>query len=128
MNARGWLWLERAQAALPLLGAAALAGVTWWLVQSASEDTGPASAAKVSSAPDYELQQARIVRVDAQGRLEAVLDGQRIRHYPATDQLHVDTLALSARDAQGQGLQATAHEGVADQRAEVVTLQGDVRA
>ena len=128
MNARWWLVLERAQAALPVLGAAALAGFTWWLVQSSPREGGASGAKPAASAPDYELHRARIVRVDPQGRLEAVLDGDRIRHFPATERLLVDELTLAARDAKGQSLHAQAREGEADQRAEVVTLRGQVRA
>lgn len=124
MSARLWLWLERAQATLPLLAVASLAGFSWWLVQSSPHDSGPSAPRRASSAPDYELHSARVVRVDPQGRLEAVLDGQVMRHYPDTDRLQIDQVVLTARDAKGQGLRAIAQQGEADQRAEVVTLRG----
>ncbi len=122
-----WLLAERAQAALPLLAAGGLAAFTWWLVQSSPHEGGPAGPARASSAPDYELRQARLARFDAQGRLEAILDGQTMRHFPDTDRLHIDQLVLSARDANGRGLHAVSNEGEADQRAEVVTLRGGAR-
>ena len=124
---RWWLWLERAQATLPLLAVASLAGFTWWLVQSSPKSDDGDRAALVSSAPDYELQQARVARFDAHGRLEAVLDGQVMRHYASTDLLHIDQLVLSARDEKGEGLHAVSREGEADRRAEVVTLRGGAR-
>ena len=124
MNARWWLVLERAQASLPLLAAAGLAGFTWWLVQSSPQEDGPPRAARVSSAPDYELHQARVARFDATGRLEAVVDGKGMRHFPEPDRLLIDQVLLLGRDEQGQGLRATARQGEADQSAEVVTLRG----
>lgn len=127
MNQRWWLVLERAQATLPLLAAASLAGFTWWLVQSSPKMGGARQAAQASSAPDYVLGKARIARFDAQGRLEAVLDGQSMRHFASTDRLYIDQVVLSARDEKGQGLHATANEGEADRRAEIVTLRGGAR-
>jgi lipopolysaccharide export system protein LptC len=127
MNPRWWLLLERAQATLPLLAAAGLAGFTWWLVQSSPKDGGPERPAQASSAPDYELSKARVARFDAQGRLEAVLDGDAMRHYPDTDRLQIDSLVLSARDEKGQALHAVSNRGEADRRAEVVTLTGGAR-
>ena len=124
MSPRWWLVLERAQASLPVLAAAGLAGFTWWLVQSSPQDEGPRPAAQVSSAPDYELNEARVARFDASGRLEAVVDGQVVRHYPVPDRLLIDEVLLLGRDEQGQGLRATARQGDADQSAAVVTLRG----
>lgn len=124
MNPRWWLVLERAQASLPVLAAAGLAGFTWWLVQSSPKDEGPPRAAQVSSAPDYELQEARVARFDASGRLEAVVDGQVMRHYAEPDRLLIDQVLLLGRDEQGQGLRATARQGEANQSTEVVTLRG----
>lgn len=127
MNARWWLVLERAQASLPVLAAAGLAGFTWWLVQSSPQDEGPARAAQASSAPDYELKQARVARFDATGRLQAVVDGHVMHHYPQPDRLLIDRVRLLGRDEEGQGLRATAEQGEVDQVAEVVTLRGSAQ-
>jgi lipopolysaccharide export system protein LptC len=124
-GSRWWLVLERAQATLPLLAAAGLAGFTWWLVQSSPKEDGPARAAQASSAPDYQLQSARVARFDAEGRVVAVLDGRAMRHYPDTERLEVDQLVLTARGETGRRLHAQSREGEADQRTEVVTLRGD---
>jgi lipopolysaccharide export system protein LptC len=127
VNQRWWLWLERAQAAVPLLAVAGLAGFTWWLVQSSPKVGGATRPTLAASTPDFVLNHARVARFDAQGRIEAVLDGREIRHFPDTDKLEIDQLRLSARDEQGQGLQAAALLGVADHRAEWVTLSGQAR-
>lgn len=124
MKQRWWLWLERAQATLPLLAAAGLAGFTWWLVQSSPKEGGASRPALASSTPDFVLDKARVARFDAQGRIEAVLDGDTMRHYPDSDRLQIDKPALSARDEKGQGLRAISALGEADRKAEVVTLSG----
>jgi len=127
MNQRWWLLLERAQASLPLLAAAGLAGFTWWLVQSSPKEGGAARPALAASVPDFELNKARVARFDAQGRIEAVLDGQTMRHFPDADRLQIDQLTLSARDEKGQGLRAVSQRGDADRKAEVVTLSGGAK-
>lgn len=127
MNARWWLLLERAQATLPLLAVAGLAGFSWWLVQSSPKEGGGKAPALAASTPDFELQKARVARFNAQGRIEAVLDGETMRHYPDTDRLQIDQLTLSARDEKGQGLKAVSRRGEADRKAEVVTLSGGAR-
>lgn len=127
VSARWWRYAERVQASLPVLAAAGLAGFTWWLVQSSPKESGPTQPSRVASAPDYEMRQARVVRFDAAGRLEAVVDGRLMRHYPDTDRLVIDEVLLLGRDEKGQGLRATARQGEADQRTEVLTLRGGAR-
>lgn len=127
MKQRWWLLLEQAQATLPMLAVAGLAGFTWWLVQSSPKEGGAAAPTMASSTPDFELGSARVARFDATGRIEAVLDGDAMRHYPDSDRLQIDKLTLSARDAKGQGLQAVSNQGEADRQAEVVTLTGGAR-
>lgn len=125
---RWWLLAERVQATLPLLAVAGLAGFSWWLVQSSPRDGRPAVPPVASSAPDYQLDKARVVRFDAQGRPRAILDGTAMRHFPVSDRLVIDQLELSARDEEtGQGLHAVAREGEADRRAELVHLRGGVK-
>lgn len=127
MNPRWWLWLERAQATVPLLAVAGLAGFTWWLVASSPKDGRDARPALASSSPDFVLDKARVARFNAQGRIEAVLDGAQMRHYADTDRLQIDQLVLSARDDKGTGLKASSLTGEADHKAELVTLSGGAR-
>ncbi len=124
---RLWWLMERVQAALPMVAVAGLAGFTWWLVQSAPKDGGQARAARVPGEPDYVLTRARVARFDATGRVVAVVDGDRMLHRPDLDVLDIDAVVLTARDAKGLGLRATALRGVADPNARQVTLQGEAR-
>lgn len=115
------------QANLPMLLAAGLAGFTWWLIQASPKDEGPPRPTRVSTHPDYELSEATVARFDPQGRLQAVVDGQSIRHYPVEDELRIDAMVLSARDEKGQALHAVAREGQANGRAEVVVIKGGAK-
>ncbi|MGE5452026.1 MAG: LPS export ABC transporter periplasmic protein LptC [Acidobacteriota bacterium] len=115
------------QANLPMLLAAGLAAFTWWLIQASPKDAGPARASRVSTRPDYELNEATVARFDPQGRLQAVVDGQAIRHYPVEDELQIDAMVLSARDEKGQALHAVAREGQANGRAEVLVIRGGAK-
>ena len=122
---RMWLHgLEQLRSAIPIVVVAGMAAFTWWLVQSTPKGSSTRPAAQASSSPDYELEQARIERFDAQGQLVAVLDGRAMRHYAQGDRMEIDAVQLSARDASGRRLQALARQGLADGVTEVVTLKG----
>lgn len=123
-----WAWLERVQAALPLIALAGVAGFSWWLVRSSAvSEPGVAVALKEDTA-DVELQHAEMWRAGADGRLQMVLQGDRIRHLPVTQRLTVDRIRLQALDETGRTLRAEAREAEVDQRTEVLSMRGDVQA
>jgi len=126
---RGPDWLARLQSALPLVVAAGLAGFSWWLVSSSPAPRQAAAAAKADDRPDYILSRARLARFDADGRLEAVLDGDTMRHRPVSNTMDIDAMVLSARHADGRSVHATAQRGEWVEPTGVVTLSGgaDVR-
>ena len=126
---RGPDWLARLQSALPVVVAAGLAGFSWWLVSSSPAPRQAAQAAKADDRPDYILSRARIARFDADGRLEAVLDGDTMRHRPVSNAMEVDAMVLSARHADGRSAHATARQGEWAEPTGIVTLSGgaDVR-
>lgn len=123
-------WLARAQSVAPLVLASALAGFTWWLVASspdAGERVRPPEPDR--GTPDYVLDQARLARFDAQGKLEAVIDGERMRHYPATQTVQIDAMRLAMRHPDGRRVQAQAREGEWSDALGTASLSGaaDVR-
>jgi lipopolysaccharide export system protein LptC len=123
-------WLARAQSAAPLVLAGVLAGFTWWLVVS-SPDVGEGARATEPDrgTPDYELAHARLARFDAQGRLEAVIDGERMRHYPVTQTVQIDAMQLALRHPDGRRVLAQAREGEWSEERGMASLSGaaDVR-
>ena len=123
-----WAWLERAQAALPLVALAGVAGFSWWLVRSSMGPEPSVATALKDDTADVELQHAELLRAGPDGRLAWVLQGDRIRHLPLSERLTVDRIRLYALDDTGRTLRAEALLGEADQRREVVTMRGDVQA
>lgn len=123
-------WLARAQSVAPLVLAGVLAAFSWWLVVSSpdvNDNTRPPEPDR--GTPDYVLDQARLARFDAQGRLEAVIDGERMRHYPVTQTVQIDAMRLALRHADGRRVQAQAHEGEWSESLGMASLSGaaDVR-
>ncbi len=123
-------WLARAQSAAPLVLAGLLAGFTWWLVAS-SPDAGDRARPPEPDrgTPDYELAHARLARFDAKGRLEAVIDGDRMRHYPVTQTVQIDAMQLAMRHPDGRRVLAQAREGEWSEGQGLASLSGqaDVR-
>ena len=65
---------------------------------------------------------------DAQGRLVREVAGEEGRHYPDTDELHIDQITFKAQTDTGQHLNAVGHKGIATGDGQRVTLLGDARA
>ncbi len=118
------LVVAKVQPLLPVVGVALLAGYTWWLVQSVPGGAVAGGAKVPDSVPDYVMDQATIERFDASGHTMSVLQGQNISHYVYNDRVVVKNLHLSAVDAKGQHLQATASEGHYMGQNSVVDLAG----
>jgi LPS export ABC transporter protein LptC len=116
--------LARLQSLLPVLGVAALAAYTWWLVQSAPGAVQDAGAKPSDSLPDYVMEQATVERFDAKGQAISVLQGESISHYLRGDRVVVRGLHLSAVDPKGQALRAQASEGRYVGDSSVVDLVG----
>lgn len=119
-------WLARAQSAAPLVLAGVLAGFTWWLVAS-SPDVGDGARPPEPDrgTPDYELAHARLARFDAQGRLEAVIDGDRMRHYQFTQTVQIDVMQLAMRHPDGRRVLAQAREGEWSESQGLASLSGE---
>lgn len=118
-------WLARAQSAAPLVLAGLLAGFTWWLVASSPRTEEARAAEPDRGTPDHELAHARLARFDAQGRLEAVIDGERMRHYPATQTVQIDAMQLAMRHPDGRRVLASAREGEWSDSLGLASLAGE---
>jgi len=125
-----WLALRRAfdrlTLYLPLLIMGLLAMGSWWLVRSmpdAGSDRAPKS---VRKDPDYHLENFTTQVFDAQGRRIRQVSGDMARHYPESDELHIDAVRFWALNPEGASVHATALRGVATGDGERVTLLGQV--
>jgi lipopolysaccharide export system protein LptC len=126
-----WLALRRAfdrlTLYLPLLIMALLAMGSWWLVRSmpvAGDDGAPRA---VRKDPDYHLEHFTTQVFDAQGRRIRQVSGDMARHYPESDELHIDAVRFLAVNPEGIEVRASARRGVASGDGERVTLLGQVR-
>ena len=125
-----WLALRRAldrlTLYLPLLVMAVLAMGSWWLVRSMPDIWDGNSEKVLRKEPDYHLEHFSTQVFNAQGRRTSQLSGDKARHYPDTDELHIDTVRFVSISDEGVEVRATAQRGIASGDGERVTLIGQV--
>lgn len=109
----GWRIRETLGAYLPLLMMALVAAGTWWLVTNTPQPPGPAGDVPLRQTPDYTMAGFSVTRFGADGAIELRLDGDELRHYPATDRMEVDGVQLHAVGRDGRVSDATAQRAVA---------------
>ncbi len=126
-----WLALRRAldrlTLYLPLLIMALLAMGSWWLVRSMPDVVEDGAPKAVRKDPDYHLENFTTQVFDAQGRRIRQVSGNMARHYPDSDELHIDAMRFLAVNPEGIEVRASARRGVATGDGERVTLLGQVR-
>lgn len=116
-----------AQRLAPLAAVGALAGYSWWLVQSSADQEGLLRRKVAPTVPDHVMERAEVERFDAQGVRTSVLRGERMVHVPAGDHLAVTRPEFVGLDAKGQHVRAQASEGEYLGQAGVVRLQGQAQ-
>ena len=119
--------IDQLRGLLPLAALAAVAGYTWWLVQSAPQAGDAARAAPLASTPDYELTGAMVERFDPTGARVTILRGSQMSHYLVGDRLAVVSPQLVGLDAGGQHMQAMARSGQYLGTDQVADLSGQAR-
>ncbi|MGQ9725272.1 MAG: LPS export ABC transporter periplasmic protein LptC [Tepidimonas sp.] len=126
-----WLWhglWERLTLYLPVLLMGALALLTYGIVQRTEGPSAPMDAPLASGQPDYRLERFTLRRYDADGRLDSILSGEVLEHYPANATLLVRQAELERIEhAEGTRLRARAGELRTDDARAVYHLSGDVR-
>lgn len=121
-------WTDRVREALsaylPIVVMVALALATWWLVQNAPVPAEPQPEAAVRKEPDYTMQRFALQRYGEDGRLRMQVEGERLRHFPDTDTLEIDTVRIRAISPDGTVTLATARRAIANADASEVQLLG----
>lgn len=113
---------------LPLLVMLVLALGSWWLVRSMPDLWSGNPSKIIRKDPDYTLHHFVVKVFDAQGRLVREVMGDEGRHYPDTDELHIEQVTFKAQSDTGQQMNAVGHKGIASADGKRVTLLGDARA
>jgi lipopolysaccharide export system protein LptC len=111
---------------LPLLVMALLAMGSWWLVRSSPNVWSFGTEKTVRMDPDYHLENFSTQVFDATGRRTRQVGGDKARHYPDSDELHIDNVRFSAVGETGVEVTGTARQGIATGDGERVTLIGHV--
>jgi lipopolysaccharide export system protein LptC len=116
--------LQALSSYLPLLLMALLAAGTWWLVRNTPQAPGARAAAPPSQTPDYTMSGFAITRFGPDGVVVLRIDGDMLRHYPATDRLEVDGVRIEATAPDGRVTHATARRAVANGDGSEIQLLG----
>lgn len=120
----GLAWLrELFGASLPLMMMALLAVGTWWLVKTAPQAPRSGPVAPPRHDPDYRLEHFTIERFQASGERMMTLQGDRLRHYPDTDDIDIDVVHLHATGPKREHIEATARQAQVSGKADWVVLQ-----
>ena len=124
-------WRERLrqvlQAYLPLAAMVALAVLSWWLVRIAPRTEPGVAPAGVRHEPDYQLERFQVLRYDAAGQPMLRLEGEKLRHFPDTDEHEIDTVRLWLTGVGGRETQASARQALVSGDGSRVRLEGDVQ-
>jgi lipopolysaccharide export system protein LptC len=112
---------------LPVLLMAVIALVTGWLVRQAPGGDAPTEVAAPTTLPDYEMLGFSVQHYTAAGPAQGVIEGDRVRHFPATDQLLIDGVRVRWTDSAGRTLHASAARAVAEGDGSQVRLEGGAR-
>jgi lipopolysaccharide export system protein LptC len=97
---------------LPLLLMTLLALATWWLVNHSPRAPVADEARAVSAAPDYTMSRFALERFDATGRLKLRIEGEQLRHFPATDRIEIDGAVIRAVAPDGRVTLAHARNAI----------------
>jgi lipopolysaccharide export system protein LptC len=81
---------------LPLLLMALLALATSWLVKNSPHAPSAEVTRPVSTDPDYTMDRFALERFDATGHLKLRIEGQTLRHFPATDRIEIEGASIRA--------------------------------
>jgi lipopolysaccharide export system protein LptC len=109
---------------LPLVCMAVLALGSYWMVRSASPIAEPVVPQVQSHEPDYFMKGFAVKTFDASGRMRSEVLGDKVRHYPDTQWLEIDSIRIRSFDAKGTLTTATADRGLTNEDGSEVQLLG----
>ena len=113
---------------LPLLLMGLLALGTTWLVQHTPVPPGPAGVRPVREAPDYAMTGFAVQRFGPDGREVLRISGDRLLHYPSTDQVEIEGVRIQALAPDGRRSDAVAKRALVNGDASEVQLLGGPRS
>lgn len=121
---RHFRWRDALANYLPLLLMTALALGSWWLVKRAPRAPADTVVRPVRAEPDYTMERFSVERFDPQGRLKARIEGRKMMHFPANDQIEISDVRIVAFNLRGRPTVATAQRAIAQGDGSRIDLLG----
>lgn len=112
---------------LPLALMAALALFSYWLLRQNPVPEGPTETRPLRHVADYEMQGFELLRYLPDGRQQAWLQGETLRHFPDDDSIEVERLQLRLVADDGRVMLAEAERATGPSKGEPLELKGSVR-
>jgi lipopolysaccharide export system protein LptC len=109
---------------MPILAMLALALASWWLVKNSPQPIGSQQDRPLRTDPDYTMSRFALERFAADGRLKLRIEGDELRHIPATDRIEIDGVRIRATTADGRVTLASARQALAAGDGSEVQLLG----
>ncbi len=120
----GWRLQQWLMNYLPLALMALLALFTAWLVKQSPPSDGPQVAVAPRSTPDYEMRGFELQRFGPDGRTQAWLRGEALRHYPDDDRIEFERIRVELQGDDGSWLHAESREAVGPQDGSRLRMSG----
>lgn len=112
---------------LPLAAVAALAGITWWLVQATLPPPGEGIAQPKRHTPDYFADNFSVTELDQSGATQYRLTAVKLIHYEDDENSVLTAPAMRAFQPGKPVVTTTAKRGITNGDASVVDLYDDAR-
>jgi lipopolysaccharide export system protein LptC len=109
---------------LPLAGMAVLALGSYWMVRSEPPAAVSSAPRAQTHQPDYFMDGFAVKTFDAGGRMRSEVMGDKVRHYPDTQWMEIDSIRIRSFDDKGHLTTATADRGLANEDGSEVQLMG----
>ena len=116
---------DRVSLYLPVFLMGLLALGSWWLVRNAPTPKPVQDAPLLRHEPDYFMRDFAVKTFDGTGRLQSVVQGAEVRHYPDTDTLEIDQPRLHSVSPEGRITTASAQRAITNADGSQVQLFGD---
>ncbi len=112
---------------MPVLLLGAIAAATGWLVRQTPSGDALPGVELAASEPDYEMRGFSVQHYTHTGPAQGVIEGDRVRHFPVTDQLVIEGVRVRWTDAAGHLLRAAAPRAIAEGDGSRIRLEGGAR-
>jgi lipopolysaccharide export system protein LptC len=113
--------------ALPVIAMAALAGITWWLLQSQLPKTAPEPERPKTHVPDYFADNFSVSELDATGTTEYRLTAKSMIHYEDDENSDLVTPAMRMFQPLRPTVTATSERGTVNGDVSIVDLYDHAR-